>query len=211
MMMMIRCSMKQNRASGKRGRGRKRKQETGTNKQATKLRRRTCVVYLDVDDRPVDEPEARSLAPWIRRTVGRGKKRARRAESGREAPNPRKLIKKIQGALGFAGTRRDRRPNCALALSRLVWWMRRAEMGRAQLLCFALLQAAARASVRVSYKESRRENGSEGRSNRPTGGRGGRVGLVHAPRGRGTHGVGGSGGVRPVQRVAPRRAAWGRK
>jgi hypothetical protein len=95
MMMMIRCSMKQNRASGKRGRGRKRKQETGTNKQATKLRRRTCVVYLDVDDRPVDEPEARSLAPWIRRTVGRGKKRARRAESGREAPNPRKLIKKI--------------------------------------------------------------------------------------------------------------------
>jgi len=193
----------------KRGRGRKRKQETGTNKQATKPRRRTCVVYLDVDDRPVDEPEARSLARWIRRTVGRGKK-GKTCGVRQGGTEPEEANKKnSEGALGFAGTRRDRRPNCALALSRLVWWMRRVEMGRAQLLCFRRPRAPP--SVRVSYEESRRENGSEGRSNRPTGGRGGRVGLVHAPGGRGTHGVGGSGGVRPVQRVAPRRAAWGRK
>lgn len=108
------------------------------------------------------------LAPSLAGSGGRsgGEKKGKTCGVRQGGTEPEEANKKnSEGALGFAGTRRDRRPNCALALSRLVWWMRRAEMGRAQLLCFALLQAAARASVRPrllqGVKEGERKRGKK--------------------------------------------------
>lgn len=160
---------------------------------------------------------ARSLDPVDGREGGKRGKTCGVRQAGREAPNPRKVMKKRRknqsgGRWGFAGIGRDRRPNC----SRSLWFGVVDEAGRRwrgrsclliALLCF-VPQAAAPPSVRPRLPREGTES-EGGRSNRPTGGR---VGLVHAwtdgsPRCRRER----RREVRPVQRVAPWRDAWGRK
>jgi hypothetical protein len=120
---------------------------------------------------------------WIRwRTDGRrsGEGKGGKTCGVRQAPNwTREEGNRVRGwALGFAGVRRDRRPNCARSL---VWWVRRgAKMGegRAQQLHFsssrlqAVLPQPVRPSVYPTVPPTREREGEEWRRKRGRANRG---------------------------------------